>query len=356
MFSAVKLKGEEKRDFLQSKYEYYREFITWAVVISVFSNMTFWVSDCQLFGRLAWETLIPRTFMLLPLLGFLVAARKISSYRIMIPLAYMILHGIMWCTIWAIYYLPIKTHASEGFIIMHLMFLCVGFGAPFAVATTAHSLVIGNIVLSHLFNHYENFDMMLSLGIPCLLAIVAVNFIMGNVYLDHYGVKKQLEEALVIDHLTRVFNRNKLKSLTHKDSSRLIFENPREVSILVVDIDHFKRVNDTHGHDAGDKVLVYTAKQILDNTRATDYAIRWGGEEFVVLMPACSLANAQQIAEKIRRAIETGDNGVCPVTVSIGVSRYDGKNCMESISRADKALYVAKQSGRNRVICDICLT
>lgn len=353
MFSAVKLKGEVKRDFLQSQYAYYREFVTWAVAISVFSNITFWVSDCQLFGRLAWETLLPRTFMLLPLLGFLIATRKINTYRVMVPLAYLMLHGIMWCTIWAIYYLPIKTHASEGFIIMHLMFLSVGLCAPFAISTAFHAMVIGNIILSHQFNHYENFDLMLSLGIPCFLAIVAVNFIMGNVYLDHYGTKKQLEDALVRDQLTGVFNRNKIKSLTQHDSTQLVFDNPREVSILIVDIDHFKRVNDTYGHDAGDKVLVHTARQILDNIRVTDYAIRWGGEEFVVLMPACTLSNARQTAEKIRRAIETGDNGVCPVTVSIGVSRYDGKNCMESIARADRALYVAKQSGRNQVVCDM---
>jgi len=177
MFSAVKLKGEVKRDFLQSKYAYYREFVTWAVAISVFSNITFWVSDCQLFGRLAWETLLPRTFMLLPLLGFLIATRKINTYRVMVPLAYLMLHGIMWCTIWAIYYLPIKTHASEGFIIMHLMFLSVGLCAPFTISTAFHAMVIGNIILSHQFNHYENFDLMLSLGIPCFLAIVAVNFI-----------------------------------------------------------------------------------------------------------------------------------------------------------------------------------
>src|SRR5690554_3423238 len=119
----------ERRQFLQSKYDYYAQFNTWSVIIATLAQVTYSVSDCQLFERFAWETLLPRTFMILPMLVFLFISKRVSDYRIMVPLSYIMIHGIMWCTIWAIYYLPIKQHASEGFIIMQLMFFAVGYSA-----------------------------------------------------------------------------------------------------------------------------------------------------------------------------------------------------------------------------------
>lgn len=163
--------------------------------------------------------------------------RKISDYRVMVVLSYLIIHGIMWCTIWAIYYLPIKQHANEGFIIMHLMFFAVGFCAPFKYGTIAHCLVITNIILSNTFNHYESFDMMLTLGIPCVVAICAVQYVMEQVYTDQFLTRRQLEKALTLDYLTKAYNRNKLKDICDEAGSKLLVAAEKETYILVVDID-----------------------------------------------------------------------------------------------------------------------
>ncbi len=345
------LEGVNTRYFFQSKYDYYKKFNTWVIILSALASVTYFVSDCQLFGRMAWETLLPRTFILFPMFVFIFLNRKISDYRVMVVLSYLIIHGIMWCTIWAIYYLPIKQHANEGFIIMHLMFFAVGFCAPFKYGTIAHCLVITNIILSNTFNHYESFDMMLTLGIPCVVAICAVQYVMEQVYTDQFLTRRQLEKALTLDYLTKAYNRNKLKDICDEAGSKLLVAAEKETYILVVDIDFFKCVNDTYGHDGGDKALVYLVETIKSCIRTTDYVIRWGGEEFIVILQNCPGEKARFIAENIRKKVQEGEGAFCPITVSVGVSRYDGKDYHTAITQADEALYTAKKNGRNQVVC-----
>lgn len=347
------LEGVSAHEFFQSKYDYYQKFNTWVIVISALASVTYFVSDCQLFGRMAWETLLPRTFILIPMLLFILLNQKTSDYRIMVIFSYLIVHGIMWCTIWAIYFLPIKQHANEGFIIMHLMFLAVGFCAPFKYSTIAHCLVPVNIIVSNTFNHYENFDLMLTLGIPCVIAGCAVQYVMEQVYTDQFSTRQQLEKALTLDYLTKAYNRNKLKDICDEAGSRLLVGKGQETYILVVDIDFFKKVNDTYGHDGGDKALVYLVDTIKSCIRATDYVIRWGGEEFIVILEECPGGKAEFIAENIRKKVQEGEGAVCPLTVSIGVSRYDGQNYHTAVMQADEALYTAKKNGRNQVVCYI---
>lgn len=349
MDSFMKLKGEDKNSFLQSKFLYYRKFNTYVVLFASLASITYFISDCQLFGRFAKETLLQRMFILVPLTAFLIVNSKCTNYKIMSVFTHFMAHMMMWCTIGAIYFLPIKTHASEGFIIMHLVFLAITYATPFWLSTISHCGVFLNIIISHQFNHYENIDIMFSLGLPCLFAIIATNYVMCGVYFDTYTTKHQLEDSLVMDPLTKVFNRHKLPSITQ--DGMFIFDNTESVSLLMADIDFFKKVNDTYGHDKGDEVLKTVATVIKSCTRSNDYIIRWGGEEFVVIMPNCPINEAVNVAERIRQKVSVTDNGVCPVTVSLGVASYDMVNYEHGISEADKALYEAKESGRNKVVC-----
>jgi diguanylate cyclase len=124
---------------------------------------------------------------------------------------------------------------------------------------------------------------------------------------------------------------------------------------VVCDIDHFKRVNDTYGHQAGDKVLRIIARSIASRLRKTDFIARFGGEEFVVLMPETSAEQAYAVIDHIRESIAE-----CPfhfkekpvtITLSFGVTAFAGENKPDAVfARADKALYQAKEQGRNRVI------
>ncbi len=127
----------------------------------------------------------------------------------------------------------------------------------------------------------------------------------------------------------------------------------------MIDIDHFKNVNDTHGHPVGDKYLIHIAGRIGSAIRESDMAARFGGEEFVVIAPNASLTEAASLAERIRESVAANPLRLGQVvldnTVSIGVAEFDpepefGSNILEDmIEKADKALYRAKQCGRNRV-------
>ncbi len=312
--------------------------------------MTYFVSDCQLFGRIAWETMLPRFIILVPMIIYLILYGRTKDYRIMVPASYLVIHAIMWNTIAAIYFLPDKSHAVEGFIIMHLMFLAMGFIAPFKWATIFHALVIGNILVSNSFNHYESLDQMLSLGIPCVVAICAIQYFMQGVYYEHYVVVNKLERMSRYDMLTGAYNRYIIEDITDENAVNFNESIPVPTGMLLLDIDHFKKVNDTYGHIAGDSVLRQVIEVVFSSTRATDYCIRWGGEEFLVILPGCGPARARNVAETIRSRIEHLDTGVCPVTISIGVISYEGGDYKGYVARCDEALYRAKNTGRNKVV------
>ena len=125
------------------------------------------------------------------------------------------------------------------------------------------------------------------------------------------------------------------------------------LSFVLFDVDHFKRVNDTHGHLAGDAVLREVSRTLTELPRGGDTAVRWGGEEFLVILTDVGLDGARVFAERVRRAIEqlrVGDVG--PVTISAGVSELElGEDDPgPAIARADASLYQAKSRGRNRVV------
>jgi diguanylate cyclase (GGDEF)-like protein len=120
----------------------------------------------------------------------------------------------------------------------------------------------------------------------------------------------------------------------------------------MIDIDHFKRINDERGHAEGDRVLEWIAEILRNRVRETDLAGRWGGEEFVVLLPSTPATKAHRLAEELRRAVaEAPDSGLMPVTISIGYAGYlQGEGNARFMQRLDRALYAAKREGRNRVI------
>ena len=164
-----------------------------------------------------------------------------------------------------------------------------------------------------------------------------------------------LEHQAMLDPLTGLPNRRSLE----RNSTAIIDHAKRRdefVAALVIDIDHFKRMNDRFGHDVGDEVLKKVAATVLSNLRAGDAAARYGGEEIVVLLPRTGLSVASRVAERIREAIGGESflvNGeTCGVTVSIGVAEHrgEGLNFKALFKAADEALYRAKDGGRDRVV------
>ncbi|MFZ5354640.1 MAG: diguanylate cyclase [Bacillota bacterium] len=161
---------------------------------------------------------------------------------------------------------------------------------------------------------------------------------------------KELEKLSTTDRLTKLNNRFKLEEILNQELKSTC-QNGKEMAVLLLDIDYFKKVNDTYGHQTGDSVLAEFARVLLDSIRKNYYASRWGGEEFLILCPETGIKSAMSFAEDLRRIIEeytfTTENRI---TCSIGLTVYkngDDENAI--IVRADKALYKAKQNGRNRV-------
>jgi diguanylate cyclase (GGDEF)-like protein len=164
--------------------------------------------------------------------------------------------------------------------------------------------------------------------------------------------KKWKTQALV-DPLTRVLNRNAY-NLTLEQTMRDFSRYKDPTILMVVDIDHFKNLNDTYGHKAGDGVLRSVAASLNQSIRASDFIFRYGGEEFVILLKKCSLEQSKTVAEKVRRQVEenfSSDKGQkLSVTVSLGLTQIKEKDTEDSVfQRADQALYKAKSNGRNRV-------
>jgi diguanylate cyclase (GGDEF)-like protein len=169
------------------------------------------------------------------------------------------------------------------------------------------------------------------------------------------GALTELEALSVRDALTGVFNRRKIEEVLGGELSRLR-RYGGECGVLVLDIDHFKRVNDTHGHLVGDEAIRHVAQIALKTLRNTDVVGRYGGEEFVALLPEVGLTGASIAAERLRAAIASTpvrlpDLGFS-LTVSIGVTamRPECKDRLAVFEAADRALYLAKEGGRNRVI------
>jgi two-component system cell cycle response regulator len=172
------------------------------------------------------------------------------------------------------------------------------------------------------------------------------------------NVQQSIEMAIT-DGLTGLYNRRYMEShlgaLVEQASAR-----GKPLTALVLDIDYFKSVNDTHGHDAGDDVLREFAMRIKKSIRGIDLACRLGGEEFVIIMPETDMAVATIVAERLRRRIASepfpivhGSQAI-DVTISIGIATLDGAEDTAAtiLKRADQALYRAKRDGRNRVVAD----
>ena len=152
------------------------------------------------------------------------------------------------------------------------------------------------------------------------------------------------------DALTGLFNRYKFNDLCAAEIARSVrYGTP--LALIMVDIDHFKRVNDVHGHLVGDRALVDVARVLGEQIRASDALCRWGGEEFMILVPHLDLARAVQMADKLRAAVAAADFGVAgPMTCSFGVATLgDGDRAVDLVLRADTCLYGAKRTGRNCV-------
>jgi diguanylate cyclase (GGDEF)-like protein len=237
------------------------------------------------------------------------------------------------------------------------------FGMPASLATVfplhmAGLLFIVRCIIGLIFpdDHLEDFHLHSDFNVMFLFAVFTMH-LMLNISLGGLVVSKLISEIRhlsISDALTGLSNRRFLEETLELEMSRFRRWN-RPFSVLMLDIDHFKTVNDTHGHDVGDEVLKCVAKVIKDSARNNDITGRWGGEEFFLILPETGQEGGEIFSERLRAEIEKSKvphtNGPIKVTASMGLATAASHHLMwrELVKEADSAMYRAKAAGRNRV-------
>lgn len=192
-----------------------------------------------------------------------------------------------------------------------------------------------------------------ALYVNLAICLVITALVLIGIWLTITHFQKRLEAMATTDRLTGVASRHAYDILMDqaiRDARR--FKQP--LSIIMVDVDHFKKINDSQGHPAGDRVLTGVANAIRVSLRSSDIICRWGGDEFLVALRNCDIVNAERLAQTIRQTVEGASFGLegrnLQATVSVGIAVLEPDETVDGfIARVDAALYAAKQTGRNKV-------
>jgi polar amino acid transport system substrate-binding protein len=207
-----------------------------------------------------------------------------------------------------------------------------------------------------ILDHWTPINVETRFDFKLLLTLIGILCGISILYLYHYSQLKKYNHLLLklaeTDKLTGLYNRSKLdKMLREKYELFLRYNTPCGVAIL--DIDHFKNINDTYGHQTGDSVLVEISQLMAHSIRTTDVVGRWGGEEFLILAPNSNTHETTKLANKLLEQLRKHQCSVVgTVAASCGVSSFaQGKDIQNTLRLADNALYLAKEKGRDQVIC-----
>ena len=242
-------------------------------------------------------------------------------------------------------------------VVYILAYLIFGAGRGLAISATFYVLLL-SAGIPHMasnltsgdqsggFNAFVQFY--LANVVIVVLLYVFARFI--TAYLKTHALNEASQKLAYTDFVTGVPNRRHLYAALEWEISEAPQEG-RTLAVIMFDLDHFKRINDEFGHDAGDRVLEGVAKLVNGHLRVPDQLSRWGGEEFLVIAPGTDLEGGKATALRLREVVEGAKfDGTSPVTASFGVAAYhDGDTPETLLKRADEALYKAKASGRNRV-------
>jgi polar amino acid transport system substrate-binding protein len=208
-----------------------------------------------------------------------------------------------------------------------------------------------------LFNEFksepsdERWEYIISIAFFSFLSLILPFIIGKRLIAQQEQLNKEMRNMSETDHLTAIYNRRKMTELFDREITRYNrYKYP--LSIILIDIDYFKKVNDQFGHNQGDKTLKEVASILKTEARESDYVGRWGGEEFLIICPETDLDGVRTLAEKLRNTIsEFPFTRIGHITASFGIATCSNDSSFENmINHADQALYTAKSAGRNNVV------
>jgi len=224
----------------------------------------------------------------------------------------------------------------------------------FKVALFTASVITGFTAVAILLFIY--FDVWVNIVYPMFLTALTYFFVTVYNQLSVAIEKARLMKLATRDSLTGLYNIGHFKLLLTAEIATIAVRREKNLSLLMSDVDNFKKTNDTYGHVTGDRVLWEVAAAIKSTCRALDVPARYGGEEFIVMLPGASVDDAHKVAEKIRKSVEQKvffhEKGDFSTSISLGVTQIspDETNLENIVARADRALYEAKQTGKNKAV------
>jgi len=285
----------------------------------------YWIVPLGYLGLIVLATLPPGTFIL-PI--------TISRF-VSVPLTFASAYTL---------YRTDTTRFTMGAYLTAIPFALYGLVATLRVVQgfTARELVVPGATWSNVLDGMSTY-------------VLSYLWVAGFILMISQRLQSDLHDLAMNDALTRVRNRRAMQDMLDFEMQR-VQTDVKDFSVILLDVDHFKQVNDTHGHDVGDLVLQWLAQTMQSTLRVQDIVSRWGGEEFLVLLPDTSLEEAMEIAERLRMTIESTPVADTPVPIKItfsgGVANSQTNRDVDLLCKvADKALYIAKET-RNRIVSE----
>lgn len=261
------------------------------------------------------------------------------SYHARLIVATTLASGLFLSQAWALWRHAATSFASRLCLVVSLLMVL----AQVVRLVTSFWAPLGENVFD---THPQNLIYVVSLAFSVLLYSV------GMVLMASEKLRAELEQLATRDSLTNALNRRHMTELFSNELQRCHRQH-RSMGLLLLDMDHFKVVNDTYGHQAGDQVLIKLVEDVKLLLRQSDQLARFGGEEFAILLPDTSLDEALAAAERIRASCARPKNGPsCTVSIGVTTNRKDTDTLDSMLARADSAMYRAKTNGRNRVETD----
>lgn len=295
-------------------------------------------------------------FVNVPILFFisLLAYNKRSYQFIMSLLAFYPIISLSAHSYISSQFLNYQPFLVEGYLGVIWIFIFSGMKFQFALVSATFSSAI--LIVSANF-YMKDFDVFLmhAFWVFCCFSFGLLgSLIFEGSKKTIFVTQQKLQKMAVTDPLTGVFNRNKMNQIVPKEIARANRYN-KTFGLLMIDVDYFKRVNDSFGHDVGDQVIIKISSLLAKSIRDNDILVRWGGEEFIVIALEVDEINLASFSDKLRKTIALENfNTVDKVTVSIGATLLQHDDTQSAmLKRADKALYQAKDQGRNRSIVEL---
>lgn len=241
-----------------------------------------------------------------------------------------------------------NAHSLEGFVVAYICFLAISNGSPFKYNLIYNLILfIYPIVVDSLFFHNVVNNTLYLFTMPVIIGLgMVIAYSSERSAFEKYILSEELKKQSYLDNLTKCYNRNKFDDLFGRIAANSVPAD--KTSVVLIDIDDFKNVNDTYGHKTGDIVLKKTAANIKSAVRSDDVVIRWGGEEFLVVFPHTGIAECEMLANRIINNCFFVLESSTKVSVSAGYGELDKKGIDDLIINVDKALYEAKRCGKNR--------